>query len=152
MTSYVHSVNGWHQTGLHFVHHWCCASAAEEDSHHLVGSNGACTRQLFPVIRWALLCISSRLVSQGLLHPFPGVLDLLYLCRPRIQYMHTSFIVSWKCHIFWHTRTCKKHTASVPLAVEAGTTPKRRVCRSRLLLSRWFLWPLSASHTLLKTR
>lgn len=121
---YADSVNGWHQTGLHPVLRWCCASPAEEDTHRLMGTNRANTRHLFPNIKWALLRISSRLVPKGSLHPFPGVLDFLYRCRPRVQHTHTRFIVSWKRHIFWHRRTYRKpstdtyrkHAASVPAA------------------------------------
>lgn len=77
----------------------------------------------------------------GALLPFPGVLDLLHTCRPCVQHMLTRFIISQKRRVFMPLLYLQ------PVAADIWQTPARRVSRSRLLLSEWFIWPLSASHT-----
>jgi len=62
-------------------------------AHHFTGSNRANTTQLFPIKDEHYWRQAADLSHKGL-HPVPGVLGLLYVCRPCVQWMHTRFIVS----------------------------------------------------------
>lgn len=119
---YVPSVNGWHQTDLHFVHHWCCASPAEETSTVLWGQTEPILDSSFPS-QGGHYCIEAAELSHNGLTPL-SQRCLISCSGACVQHVHTRFIVSWKRHIFWHTRTYrntypdtyKKRAASVPAA------------------------------------